>query len=82
MSLVAIVVAGALALDPLFIHGFAPTCSDGYAEANGTSRCAPEWDDAAPYLVALTIALIGSAGAAMLLRRGRRPRQAYSKTVY
>lgn len=81
-SLIAAVVAGVLALDPLFIHGFAPACSDGYAEANGTPPCMPQWSDAAPYLLALCIALAGVVlSAAKLARSGDSRRAAHSTLV-
>ena len=71
------VVTLALALDPLLFHGFAPACSDGYAEANGTSRCQPEWGDAAPYLAASCLAFaIAAASALKLVRSRRRSRHA------
>jgi len=74
LCLIAAAVAGVLALDPLVVHGFAPACSDGYAEATGTPPCKPQWGDAAPYLVALCIALAGAAVSAAKLLRGRRSR--------
>ena len=52
-SLLVALVAGFLAIDPLFIHGFAPACSDGWAEANGTEPCRADWSEAAPSLAAL-----------------------------
>lgn len=64
-------VAGFLALDPILFHGFAPACSDGYAEANGTAACKPEWDVASPYLLVLGLALIGTTVAARSLGRDR-----------
>jgi hypothetical protein len=70
VSLIAASVAGALALNPLFIQGFAPACSDGYAEANGALSCEPIWRETAPYLVALCLALVGaSVSATKLFRR-------------
>lgn len=74
-SLVLGVVAGILALGPLLIHGFAPACSDGYAEANGTPPCRPHWGDAAPYLVVLGIAFAGALACGGVLRRKRAERR-------
>lgn len=70
-SMIAAVIAGILALDPLLIHGFAPACSDGYAEANGTAPCKPQWGNATPYLVVLGIAVVGAAASAKTLVHGR-----------
>lgn len=64
-------VAGILTLDQLLFHGFAPACSDGYAEANGTSPCRPEWVAAAPYMIALGLALLGVILSARSLTRAR-----------
>lgn len=71
VSVIAAIVAGILALDPILIHGFAPACSDGYAEANGTAPCTPQWGDATPYLVLLGIAIVGAAVSTESLIRGR-----------
>lgn len=72
--LVVAALAGFLALDPLLFHGFAPACSDGYAEANGTATCKPEWDTALPYLLVMGLALIGAAISARSLNRDRSER--------
>lgn len=67
LTLLAAFVAGVLALDPLLFHGFAPACSDGYAEAHGTPSCKPDWDRAAPYLWTVAVAVGFSAFSAILL---------------
>jgi hypothetical protein len=69
------IVAGSLALNPLVLHGFAPACSDGYAEAHGIAPCKPDWDQGAPYLTALGLALAGAAASAAAGVRGKRTRQ-------
>jgi hypothetical protein len=76
LSLIAGTIAGILALDPLLIHGFAPACSEGYAEANGTAHCKPEWGQASPYLVLFGIAVLAAAasGQRLLRNRGKTPR--------
>lgn len=73
ISLVVAVVAAFPAMDALFIHGFAPACSDGYAEANGTTPCNPEWDTAAPYLVVMGLTLVGAAASAWSLAKEGAP---------
>jgi len=73
--LLAAIVAALLALNPLVLHGFAPACSDGYAEAYGIAPCKPDWDQGAPYVVALCLALAGAAVSAAALVRGRRMRR-------
>ena len=74
VSVIAAIVAGIVALNPLLIHGFAPACSDGYAEANGTAPCKPQWGEATPSLVVLGIAVLGAAASAMRLVHGQRNR--------
>jgi len=71
LCLLTAVAAGLLALNPLVLHGFAPACSDGYAEAHGIAPCKPDWDQGAPYLVVLGLALAGAAASAAVLRGGR-----------
>ena len=75
LCLVAAAVAGVLALDPLVLHGFAPACSDGYAEAYGIAPCEPDWGHGAPYLLALGVALAGATVSSALLVRGGRLRR-------
>lgn len=64
LSLLAGGIAAILALDPLLIHGFAPANSDGYAEANRTAPCKPEWGHARTYLVVVGIAILAAAASA------------------
>lgn len=75
VCLVAALVAGMLALNPLVLHGFAVVCSDGYAEAHGIAPCKPDWDQGAPYLVAMGLALAGATASAAVLVRGKRTRR-------
>jgi len=70
------VAAVVLALDPLLFHGFAPACSDGYAEASGTAPCKPEWDSATPYLLTLGLAIVGVILSARSLNGGANGRDA------
>lgn len=73
--LLAAIVAGLLALNPLVLHGLAVACSDGYAEANGTAPCTPDWAEGAPYLTVLGLGLAGAAASGAVLIRGNRRRR-------
>lgn len=78
-SLVTAAVACFLALDPLLFHGFAPACSDEYAQANETTPCSPEWNEATTELVVLGLALLGAVlSAAALIRLARSDEQTTS----
>lgn len=72
-SLLVAVMALLMALNPLFLHGFAVVCSDGYAEAFGTAPCRPDWPGATPYLVTAGLAIAVAATAAVTFRRLRPP---------
>lgn len=75
-TLVAGLISATLAVDPLFVHGFAPACSDGYAEANGTAPCKPQWSEATPFLAVFGTVIAGAFACAARLARIRGGRKA------
>jgi len=78
LSLVTAAAAGLFALDALFVHGFAPACGDGYAEANGTAPCSADWGSGLPRITIAVVALAIAIATVPALRRerpARLPRQ-------